>query len=151
MTRSEQETERRTSWRFATLLTTAMALSMLPLFLLGAFGPYLVRDFGIARPLLGVLVTVGFGVAAVLSLLVGPAVAAVGPRRCLITLFGASAVVRAVFAAAPAYGLLVAAVALSGVPQALANQVVIIDEENFQTMLRSFTADPLGHGHYFIF
>jgi predicted MFS family arabinose efflux permease len=111
------------AWVLTGVLTTAMALSMLPLYLLGALGPYLLAAFTIDRTLLGLLVTVGFGVAAMLSLLVGPAVAALGPRRCLLVLFVACAVVLAVFAAAPGYSVLVAAVAASGVPQALANPV----------------------------
>nr|WP_281400910.1 MFS transporter [Amycolatopsis umgeniensis] len=98
-----------------------MTWSMLPLFLLGALGPALVAEFGIATPLLGVLVSVGFAVAAALSLFAGPVVAALGPRRCLIALFLFSGVVLAGFASAPVYGLLVVAVAASGVPQALAN------------------------------
>jgi predicted MFS family arabinose efflux permease len=98
-----------------------MALSMLPLYLLGALGPYLVSEFGITQPLLGLLVTVGFGVAAILSPLVGPTVPAIGPRRCLISLFVGCAVALTLFAVAPVYGALVAAVAASGVPQALAN------------------------------
>lgn len=113
----------RSTWGHGVLLTAAMAFSMLPLFLLGALGPHLVADFGIPRPLLGVLVTAGFGVAAVLSLVIGPVVAAIGPRRCLVLLFAGCAVVLGLFAAAPGYVGLVAAVALSGVPQALANPV----------------------------
>jgi predicted MFS family arabinose efflux permease len=108
-------------WLVGGVLTVAMALSMLPLFLLGALGPFLVAAFRIDRPLLGLLVTVGFGLASILSLLVGPMVTSLGPRRCLIVLFTASAAVLAAFAAAPGYGVLVAAVAASGVPQALAN------------------------------
>ncbi|MET9224203.1 MFS transporter [Lentzea sp. NPDC003310] len=103
------------------LTTAAMTVSMLPLFLLGALSPALVREFGIARPLLGVLVTAGFGVAVVLSLVIGPVVDAVGPRRSLVVLFAASAVALTVFASAPHYAVLVLAVALGGVPQALAN------------------------------
>ncbi|RMI28501.1 MFS transporter [Nocardia stercoris] len=103
------------------LLTTAMALSMLPLFLLGALGPRLVREFGIAAPQLGLLVAAGFGVAAVLSLIVGPMVAALGARRCLIGMFAVSALALGLFAAAPGYSGLVVAVVVSGAGQALAN------------------------------
>jgi predicted MFS family arabinose efflux permease len=103
------------------LTTAAMTASMLPLFLLGALAPALVAEFGIARPLLGVLVTAGFGVAVVLSLAIGPAVDAIGPRRSVIALFATSAVALTVFATAPHYAVLVLAVALGGVPQALAN------------------------------
>ncbi|WP_394619850.1 MFS transporter [Lentzea sp. JNUCC 0626] len=103
------------------LTTAAMTASMLPLFLVGALSPALVREFGIARPLLGVLVTAGFGVAVVLSLAIGPVVDALGPRRSIIVLFASSAVALTVFAAAPHYAVLVLAVGLGGVPQALAN------------------------------
>jgi len=120
MAQASTETTRGTAG-FTSLLTAAMTWSMLPLFLLGALGPYLVAEFGIATPLLGVLVSVGFAVAALLSLTAGPVVAGVGARRGLVGLFVLSAVALAVFAAAPAYGVLVLAVALSGVPQALAN------------------------------
>ncbi|MFE2957231.1 MFS transporter [Nocardia tengchongensis] len=103
------------------LLTTAMALSMLPLFLLGALGPRLVAEFGIATAQLGLLVAAGFGVAAVLSPVIGPMVSALGARRCLIGMFTLSALALALFAAAPGYGGLVAAIAVSGLGQALAN------------------------------
>jgi predicted MFS family arabinose efflux permease len=121
--RQAESDSRQVPWKFPAVLTTAMALSMLPLYLLGALGPYLVSEFRITKPLLGLLVTVGFGVAALLSLLVGPLVTALGPRRCLIALFGGCVVVLTLFAASPVYGVLVAAVAASGVPQALANPV----------------------------
>ncbi|MFI6096139.1 MFS transporter [Lentzea sp. NPDC051213] len=103
------------------LTTAAMTASMLPLFLLGALAPALVAEFGIGRPLLGALVTAGFGVAVVLSLVIGPVVDAVGPRRSVVALFATSAVALTVFAVAPHYSVLVVAVALGGVPQALAN------------------------------
>ncbi|ATY16462.1 MFS transporter [Amycolatopsis sp. AA4] len=100
-----------------------MTWSMLPLFLLGALGPDLLAEFGITTPLLGVLVSVGFAVAAALSLTAGPVVAAVGARRGLVALFVLAGIALAAFAAAPGYGVLVLAVAASGVPQALANPV----------------------------
>ncbi|MEU6579421.1 MFS transporter [Nocardia sp. NPDC046763] len=103
------------------LLITAMALSMLPLFLLGALGPRLVGEFGIATGQLGLLVAAGFGVAAILSPVVGPMVAALGARRCLIGMFALSTLALVLFAAAPGYGGLVAAIAVSGLGQALAN------------------------------
>ncbi|MFK0244154.1 MFS transporter [Amycolatopsis azurea] len=118
---SAADVDAKGSTGLAAVLTAAMTWSMLPLFLLGALGPALVDEFGIGAPLLGVLVSAGFGMAAVLSLFAGPVVAAVGPRRCLLVLFTVSAVVLAGFAAAPVYAVLVLAVAISGVPQALAN------------------------------
>nr|WP_198151907.1 MFS transporter [Kibdelosporangium sp. MJ126-NF4]CEL20861.1 MFS transporter [Kibdelosporangium sp. MJ126-NF4] len=109
------------TWPTTTLLTAAMAFSMLPLFLLGALAPALVTEFGIARPMLGVLVTAGFGVAAVLSLVIGPVVDAVGARRSATALFAISTVALTLFSLAPHYVVLVLTVALGGVPQALAN------------------------------
>lgn len=103
------------------LLTTAMAFSMMQLFLLGALGPRLVERLGVSETLLGLTTTVGFGTAAVLSPLGGRIVDRVGPRRALVTLLGLSALALALIGSAPGPGLLLAAVALGGVPQALAN------------------------------
>jgi len=103
------------------VLTGAMGFSMVPLFLLGTMASALVGEFGIGRPLLGVLVTAGFGVAAALSLVIGPVVDAVGARRSAVALFVVSGVALAVFATAAHYLVLVVAVGVAGVPQALAN------------------------------
>ncbi|MFE1442379.1 MFS transporter [Streptomyces sp. NPDC058739] len=103
------------------LLTCAMAFSMMQLFLLGALGPRLVDDLGVSPAVLGLTTTVGFGAAAVLSPLGGRVVDRVGPRRCLIALLLVSAAALALIGAAPGTAFLLAAVALGGLPQALAN------------------------------
>ncbi|WP_227983677.1 MFS transporter [Nocardia spumae] len=104
-----------------TLLIIAMTLSMLPLFLLGALGPRLIGEFGGTTTRLGLLVAAGFAVAALLSPVVGPAVAAIGARRCLSVMFVVAATALGLFAMARSYALLVLAIALSGLAQALAN------------------------------
>ncbi|MFF0204254.1 MFS transporter [Streptomyces sp. NPDC005017] len=98
-----------------------MAFSMMQLFLLGALGPRLVDDLGVSPTVLGLTTTVGFGAAAVLSPLGGRVVDRVGPRRCLIALLLVSAAALALIGAAPGTAFLLAAVALGGLPQALAN------------------------------
>lgn len=103
------------------LLMMGMAVALLPLFLIGALAPYLVREFDLSAPLLGALVTVGYGGAAVLSLVIGSAASAVGPRYCLVAVFGISIVVLTLFAGAGSYGWLVAAIAVSALGQSLAN------------------------------
>ncbi|MFB8776625.1 MFS transporter [Streptomyces broussonetiae] len=103
------------------LLTCAMAFSMLQLFLLGALGPRLVDDLEVSPTVLGLATTVGFGAAAVLSPVGGRVVDRVGPRRCLVALLLVSAVALALIGAAPRAWFLLAAVALGGLPQALAN------------------------------
>ncbi|WP_308295439.1 MFS transporter [Streptomyces sp. MUM 178J] len=103
------------------LLTCAMAFSMMQLFLLGALGPRLVGELGISPTVLGLTTTVGFGTAAVLSPVGGRVVDRVGPRRCLVALLLTSAVALTLIGAAPGAGLLLGAVALGGLPQALAN------------------------------
>ncbi|MFI5763700.1 MFS transporter [Streptomyces sp. NPDC051563] len=103
------------------LLTGAMAFSMLQLFLLGALGPRLVGELGVSPALLGWTTTVGFGTAAVLSPLGGRLVDRIGPRRSLVLLLSVSAAALALIGAAPGPGYLLAAVALGGLPQALAN------------------------------
>ncbi|QES04279.1 MFS transporter [Streptomyces venezuelae] len=103
------------------LLTTAMAFSMMQLFLLGALGPRLVDGLGVSETLLGLTTTVGFGTAAVLSPTGGRIVDRVGPRRALVALLAVSGTALGLIGAAPGPALLLAAVALGGLPQALAN------------------------------
>ncbi|MCP2268130.1 putative arabinose efflux permease, MFS family [Actinokineospora diospyrosa] len=101
--------------------TAAMAVSMLPLFVLGALGPVLVAEFGLAQWHLGALVAGGFGVAAVLSLPAGALVDRVGAGRSLVGLFVVGAAVLGVIVVAPSAWVVAVGVALGGVPQALAN------------------------------
>ncbi|MFD3875568.1 MFS transporter [Streptomyces sp. NPDC058623] len=103
------------------LLTCAMGFSMLQLFVLGALGPRLVGEPGLSPAVLGLTTTIGFGTAAVLSPAGGRIVDRIGPRRSLVALLLLSAAALALMGAAPAAALLPAAVALGGVPQALAN------------------------------
>ncbi|MEU0687388.1 MFS transporter [Streptomyces uncialis] len=98
-----------------------MAFSMLQLFLIGALGPRLVGDLGLSPTLLGLTTTIGFGTAAVLSPAGGRIVDRIGPRRSLVVLLVVSAAALALIGAAPGAGLLLGAVALGGIPQALAN------------------------------
>ncbi|WP_328303956.1 MFS transporter [Streptomyces sp. NBC_00435] len=98
-----------------------MAFSMLQLFLFGALGPRLVEELGVSPTALGWTTTVGFGTAAVLSPVGGRLVDRMGPRRSLVLLLSVSAVTLALIGAAPGPGFLLAAVALGGIPQALAN------------------------------
>ncbi|MEV0990851.1 MFS transporter [Streptomyces sp. NPDC049949] len=103
------------------LLTSAMAFSMLQLFLLGAFGPRLVDELGVSPTALGLTTAIGFATAAVLSPVGGRVVDRTGPRRSLVVLLLVSAAALALIGAAPGPGFLLAAVALGGLPQALAN------------------------------
>ncbi|MFB6784825.1 MFS transporter [Streptomyces sp. NPDC056352] len=103
------------------LLTCAMGFSMLQLFLLGALGPRLVDALGISPTVLGLTTTIGFGTAAVLSPVGGRIVDRFGPRRSLVALLLVSAAALALIGAAPGAGFLLGAVALGGLPQALAN------------------------------
>ncbi|WP_390898430.1 MFS transporter [Streptomyces angustmyceticus] len=108
-------------WPVVVLLTSAMAFSMMQLFVIGAFGPRLVGELKISTTVLGLTTTAGFGAAAVLSPLAGRLVDRVGPRRCLVALLLLTAVSLALIGAAPEAAVLLLAVALGGVPQALAN------------------------------
>ncbi|SEB65046.1 Predicted arabinose efflux permease, MFS family [Streptomyces sp. 2314.4] len=103
------------------LLTSAMAFSMMQLFLIGALGPRLVGELGLSRTVLGLTTTAGFGAAALLSPVAGRLVDRVGPRRCLVALLLLAAASLALIGAAPGAVVLLAAVALGGLAQALAN------------------------------
>ncbi|WP_405699959.1 MULTISPECIES: MFS transporter [unclassified Streptomyces] len=107
--------------RLTALLTGAMAFSMLQLFLLGALGPRLVGELGVSPTALGLTTAIGFATAAVLSPVGGRMVDRTGPRRSLVVLLLVSAAALALIGAAPGPGFLLAAVALGGLPQALAN------------------------------
>ncbi|MER5421976.1 MFS transporter [Streptosporangium roseum] len=107
--------------RVAVLLTMAMGVSMLQLFLIGALGPRLVGEAGVSRTAIGLTTTAGFGVAALLSLTAGRWVDRLGARRCLVALLLLAAVALALIGSAPGTPALLAAVALGGLPQALAN------------------------------
>ncbi|MFE0186628.1 MFS transporter [Streptomyces sp. NPDC058989] len=98
-----------------------MAFSMLQLFLLGALGPRLVDELGVSATELGLTTTIGFGAAAVLSPSSGRIVDRIGPRRALVALLLVSAAALGLIGAAPGAGFLLAAVAVGGLPQALAN------------------------------
>ncbi|TDB91961.1 MFS transporter [Actinomadura sp. KC216] len=98
-----------------------MSVSMLQLFLIGALGPRLVTEAGFSRTALGLTTTAGFGVAALLSLTAGRWVDRLGARRCLVALLVLAAAALALIGSATATAVLLAAVALGGLPQALAN------------------------------
>lgn len=116
-TRTDEAAEHRVT----ALLTCAMAFSMLQLFLLGALSPRLVGELGVSPAVLGLTTTLGFGTAALLSPAGGRIVDRIGPRRSLVVLLLVSAAALALIGAAPGTGVLLGAVALGGVPQALAN------------------------------
>ncbi|MFI9722994.1 MFS transporter [Streptomyces sp. NPDC052396] len=119
--RADESGGQRSTGAVTALLTCAMAFSMLQLFLLGALAPRLVDELGVSPAVLGLTTTVGFGAAAVLSPVGGLVVDRVGPRRCLAALLMTSGVALALIGAAGSVGLLLGAVALGGLPQALAN------------------------------
>jgi predicted MFS family arabinose efflux permease len=120
MTRS---TEDRVPWGLVVVLTLAMALPMLVLYAIGALGPQLVNSWGVGRAELGLMPATGFAVAAVLSLWSGRLVDRVGTRGAGAALFLIVAVSFATMALAGGLGLLIVAVAVCGIAQALANPV----------------------------
>ena len=103
------------------LATTAMALPMVVVSMVGAVGPDLVTDLGVDRSSLGLLTTATMTIAAVLSLVAGSYVDRIGPRRALLALFAVMVASFLLMALSPGYGFLLFAVALCGPAQALAN------------------------------
>ncbi len=108
---------------FRFVLVFAMALPMLILYAVSTLGPLLARDLHFKPELLGYLVTSSFGLAAVLSLWAGAFVDRIGSRYALIVLFSAVASAFALIATVENYYGLVAAAAICGIAQALANPV----------------------------
>ncbi|MFC3520062.1 MFS transporter [Streptomonospora nanhaiensis] len=103
------------------LLTSVMAFSMAQLFIVGALGPALVAELRMSTTMLGFTTTVGFATAALLSPLAGRVVDRFGARRCLVALLVLTALALASIGAARHYAVLLLAIALGGLPQALAN------------------------------
>ncbi|WP_081355758.1 MFS transporter [Nitrosospira multiformis] len=108
---------------FRIVLVFAMALPMLVLYAISTLGPFLVRDLRFEAELLGYLVMSAFGIAAILSLWAGAFVDRIGTRQALAVLFFAVALAFALIATVEDYYSLVAAAAICGVAQALANPV----------------------------
>src|SRR5688500_9421004 len=108
---------------FRIVLVFAMALPMLVLYAISTLGPLLGRDLYFKPELLGYLVMSSFGLAAVLSLWAGAFVDRIGSRYALTILFSAIALAFALIATVENYYGLVAATAICGIAQALANPV----------------------------
>ncbi len=94
---------------------------MLSLYAVSALAPFLVADLGLSRAAVGGLATASFAVAATLSLVAGHLTDLLGARRALLALAAAVTVALLAASAAGSYGWLLAALAVAGVGQALAN------------------------------
>lgn len=109
------------SWTMRALLVLAMAMPMLLLYAVSVLGPLLVRDLAIDPARLGYFTMGSFGVAAILSLQAGRWVNRLGGRRALVLLFLTVATTFFLMALLPGFYSLLAATALLGLAQALAN------------------------------
>lgn len=103
------------------VLIFAMTLPMLILYAISTLGPLLSEDLSFEPAAIGYLVMSSFGFAAVLSLWAGAIVDYIGARSALLVLFGAIAAAFALIAAAQVFWSLIAATAICGIAQALAN------------------------------
>lgn len=103
------------------VLIFAMTLPMLILYATSTLGPLLSEDLHFEPAAIGYLVMSSFGLAAVLSLWAGAIVDYVGARNALLVLFGAIAAAFTLIAAAQVFWSLIAATAICGIAQALAN------------------------------
>jgi predicted MFS family arabinose efflux permease len=103
------------------VITGLMAVGTIAQFVFGTLGPFLVAEFELSRAQLGTLTTVLFGVAALLSTVMGRATDRVRARLAYGAAFGLSAIALAGIAAAPGYLVLVLFAAVGGMGQALVN------------------------------
>lgn len=108
---------------FRIVLVFAMALPMLILYAASTLGPLLGRDLRFEPALLGYLVMSSFGLAAILSLWAGAIVDRMGSRYALMMLFSSIALAFTLMATVKDFYGLVAAAAICGIAQALANPV----------------------------
>lgn len=108
-------------WAGTAVATAAMAASMLVLYAVSALAPLLAADLGLDRAAVGLLVTATFGVAAVTSLIAGRLVDRVGPRHALLALGSIVTVSLAAASFAGDYPVLLLALMVAGLAQALAN------------------------------
>ena len=105
------------------VLVFAMTLPMLILYAISTLGPLLGHDLHFEPALLGYLVMSSFGLAAILSLWAGIFVDRIGSRYALIALFFTIASAFTLMASVENFYGLVAAAAVCGIAQALANPV----------------------------
>lgn len=108
------------------ILSAAVLALMASVLLQGVFaalGPFLTQDLGLSRAQLGSLTTALYVTGSSLSLVAGPIVDRVDPRKVLVALFALSAASAAVVAAAPSYVLIVGAALLGGLAVAFGNPV----------------------------
>ncbi|MBS0423562.1 MAG: MFS transporter [Proteobacteria bacterium] len=103
------------------VLVFAMTLPMLILYATSTLGPLLSRDLHFEPVAIGYLMMSSFGLAAILSLWAGAIVDCIGARIALLVLFCAIAVAFALLTAAQTLYSLIAAAAICGIAQALAN------------------------------
>ncbi len=106
---------------FGATLTFNMAGPPLIVIALSALGPLVIADLNLTRAEFGSFATVAFTVAALFSAAGGRLVDRVGGRPAAMVVCGGACVALLLVAAAPTYGLVLAAVALSGFLLALAN------------------------------
>jgi predicted MFS family arabinose efflux permease len=98
-----------------------MGLSMFVLYTIGSLAPYIIGDLHISKAQLGYLTSAAFGTATILSLFAGHLTDTFGGRRAFIFLSGYIGVDFALLAASRTYWVLLIALVLAGVPQALSN------------------------------
>lgn len=108
---------------FRVVLVFAMTLPMLVLYAISTLGLLLSQDLGFKAELLGYLIMSSFGLASLLSLWAGAVVDKFGSRYSLMMLFMVIAVAFSLIISVQDFYGLLAAAAVCGIAQALANPV----------------------------
>jgi predicted MFS family arabinose efflux permease len=122
MSRQDSEMARQPGVVSLTVLATAlMAVGTVTQFVIGALGPFLVTEFDLSRAQFGLLMTVLFAVAFVLSPAIGHGTDRTRTRVSFATAFLVSAVALLGVALSGTYLVLLVFAGLSGVTQALVN------------------------------
>ena len=106
---------------FVLVLVVTMAASTFALAIVAVLAADLIAEFGISREQLGSLVTMSALSGALLAPLLGPWADRIGARNATLFSLGVSAVALVLIGIAPTFALLLGAVFLTGITQAITN------------------------------
>lgn len=98
-----------------TVLTYGMGAGPLAMYVLGVLSPLIVTDLGLGHAQYGVIASIGFSIATIASLTVGPLVDRIPPRVAIYAIALTSSLALLVLSLANSFGVLILAVVFAGI------------------------------------